>query len=760
MIMNRRVRLAPDGWAVIGLVLLWAFFFWRLLTPTAQDALSLKEGDFSGQFVSWTSYSVARFAEGEIPLWNPYMNAGAPFLADPQTAVLYPPRLLTVTILGWQDTVNAGEVYAALQIEMALHVLGGTLVMYIFLRRVTGEENAPHQNKTTGVFASFLGALTFGYGGFLSAYPPLQLPLLETFVWFPLVMLGIHEATRPENKRLGWQCMVLAGVGGALATLAGHPQTLLFIGYTAVAYLIYRRWQRKWQGTLGGGVLFGMVAAGLSAALWLPAFQFQAQTYRENFGVDDKGVGFHFQDVLQFLFPDMLGQWSPLYLGVPGLILVGIAIVKSTAHTRFWIGVGVLGLLLSFGQRVAIYDLIYILVPGFAFFRGQERAALLVAMAGAVLVALGAQKVLEGSFSAHFWLRRVLSALMVWAGGFALIFFVLRLIPPNGELYQTALNSSLFSLALVIAAFIFFSLPQASKGRAGLLVALVIFDLFSVNMANSNYEPIPAQDRLPQPPYIALMQSSLESGQRAEGLRGIGQSYGALYRMPDIWGDSPLRLNSIEYYLWRIPIEKRWELLAVEVVNSEWEELPVPHTKIGAGEDDAGRFNVYRLDDPRPFALMIFKARIEADDAKAREIAGGDFPLRTEIILNELSGDLPTAGGVGEAQLVQFEPETIKIQTQAETAGVLSLALPYDGNWQVEVDDKETELLKAYGGLSAIYLPAGTHRIELTYAPMWFYLGAIMSAFTLLMIIGGLAVSRFLFRRKAIHEGSVQHGAE
>src|ERR1035441_7799264 len=35
---------------------------------------------------------------GELPLWNPYVTLGRPFLADPETAVFYPPNWIFILL--------------------------------------------------------------------------------------------------------------------------------------------------------------------------------------------------------------------------------------------------------------------------------------------------------------------------------------------------------------------------------------------------------------------------------------------------------------------------------------------------------------------------------------------------------------------------------------------------------------------------------------------------------------------------------------
>ena len=62
--------------------------------------------DSIGQFYPWRSYAGASISHGSIPLWNPYQFCGAPFLANSQSAVLYPGNLLfyilpTKAAAGW-----------------------------------------------------------------------------------------------------------------------------------------------------------------------------------------------------------------------------------------------------------------------------------------------------------------------------------------------------------------------------------------------------------------------------------------------------------------------------------------------------------------------------------------------------------------------------------------------------------------------------------------------------------------------------------
>ncbi len=68
-----------DTLCVLLLIGLWALFFWRLITPTKANQLSLVDGDFSGQFVAYAGYQAERLSQGQIPLWIRSITADTRF---------------------------------------------------------------------------------------------------------------------------------------------------------------------------------------------------------------------------------------------------------------------------------------------------------------------------------------------------------------------------------------------------------------------------------------------------------------------------------------------------------------------------------------------------------------------------------------------------------------------------------------------------------------------------------------------------------
>jgi hypothetical protein len=757
-----RRRFTPDALAIMALVALWGLYFWRILTPSAADALSPAEGDFSGQFVAFMGYQTDRLSHGEIPLWNPYNYAGHPFLADTQSAVFYPPRLLTVALVTILSRGSPGDLYVALQTEMALHVLLGTLLMYALVRRLTAREGSA--SPRASVIGGLVAALTFGYSGYLSGYPQLQLAILEAGVWSPLVLLGLFQATRqpgPQTWQRGGLCLVLAGVAMGLSLLAGHPQTSFFTLVLALAFLAWRLWHGSWRAWwrdfVPAALLFGLVAGGLVAIQLLPGLEYLRHTTRSGMNFDAKGNGFPFSDIVQVLFPGFLTLWSPLYIGIAGLVLAGLAIGRRVAYSAFFGVAALVALGLSFGADTVIYHLAYLLVPGESWFRGQERAAFVVAQCASILAGLGAAHALSWDGSLHASRRTSERAVIALAGVcavFAATLFVLSL-GLNGSTYSAALRSATFAtfLAVLTAAVLGWLLRDPADLRRSLaLVALIVFDLFSITLGKPNYDPVPAWERLSEPATLTALGETLPVGARVDGLRGLTANYGTLYRIPDIRGISPLELQEVHNLRTGLSDSRVWDLLAVRYVLTDWNQLSVPSTIVATGQDANGSYNVHQLDSPRDFAHLTFGVTVVKSDAEAYGLLREpSYDTRQWVILNTdprlaLPGSAPATPG--QTEITTFKPEEITVAVTAPTAAVLTLALPDYPGWIATLNGQHVPILRAYGGLSAVALPdAGTYTVRLVYRPWTFTLGAALTTITLLLVIAATLVTTVKARR-------------
>ena len=242
--------------AVVALLFgLCLFFFWRIVTPNAADRESFRQGDFYNQFYAFAAFEYDQLSQGRLPLWNPYTFSGHPFLADIQSAVFYPLSLLTMLLsMFW------GFSALALELEAVAHFFLAGVFTYFFAKRLL-------RNRA----GALVSAVTFAFGGYLTSYPALQLAVLETAIWLPLILLlldlGIspgenHQVRARGQKRLAALYLLLAGLALGVAILAGHPQTAMYVVYLSVFYYLFKVWRVR------SGRLFPVPADAAYASRW------------------------------------------------------------------------------------------------------------------------------------------------------------------------------------------------------------------------------------------------------------------------------------------------------------------------------------------------------------------------------------------------------------------------------------------------------------------------------------------------------------
>lgn len=717
-----RIRL--DLFSILVLTLLWAFYFWRVITPNPVNQVSYPTGDFSGQFVAFGAYQARRLLSGEIPLWNPYNYAGHPFLADTQAAVFYPPRLMTIFI----SQLFGGWSYGALQIEAIGHVWLGSIGMYLYVRRLTDSS-----------LAGLVSAITLSFGGYQTGYPPLQLAVLEAGIWLPFSLLGIYNASQHSRWQFGW--LALSSLSLGLSLLAGHPQTTLFLSYLMLAYIIYRAYSQKlrlWQTVLALLAVFGL-GYGLAAVQIIPGLEFMRLTIRAEYGYDALSGGFPFVDLINLIIPNIVTEYSPLYSGIAGLVLSVTAVCRRKKSAWFWGGIGLLALGISFGSRTILHSGAFLFAPGFSWFRGQERLAYVIAYSVAILTGLGTSSLLERPPSLPQ--RKTLGTLTGIAWFLAIQMFIIsRFIGTDDA--QTLTNGVVLMAFLMTLTWLAIAALLPGRYNAwwpAAITTLIVFDLFSLTW-KTNWEPIPASERHL---YSTLLVDRLQQDTdlyRVEGKLGLRDNHGTLLGIQDIYGISPLRLSALDAYWNHLPNYRLYQLLAVKYVLTDWMELEKPSTILVS--DDFGYYtnvNLHELTDPYPRAWMVHNFLVAEDDDQALAwLADPNFDPRSTVILDEQPPEfhLPTETSTANIDVLEYKPESIVLSVNTDGNGYLVVSEWYYPGWRTTIDGINTQTLRANAGLRAIPVPAGGHTIKMTYQPLSYWLGAGTSLLSLVLCTG------------------------
>jgi len=193
-----------DVGAAAFLAGLAVLYYWPL---TIQGRV-LPSFDSLVYFYPQAVYLAERLREGQIPLWNPFIFAGVPFLANSQVGALYPPNWLYVV-------GPVSIVYAWL---VVVHVWWLSLTSY-FLGRVSLGLGRP---------GSLFAAIAIAFGGFVGGMSG-HLNQLEAFSWTPLVVLVLERAAARLDRRIA----LVAAIPLSFCALAGHSQVLYVTGVLA-----------------------------------------------------------------------------------------------------------------------------------------------------------------------------------------------------------------------------------------------------------------------------------------------------------------------------------------------------------------------------------------------------------------------------------------------------------------------------------------------------------------------------------------------
>lgn len=367
------------------------------------EGLVLSGYDAQTYFFPIRSYASRVLLSGETPLWNPYLFMGAPFLANPQTAVFYPLNLLLMPF----------DAARAVSVSVVIHVWLAAVGALVFARRVLNLRWIP----------STAAAVAFGLGGILSGQSghPNQLAVIA---WLPFALWLVWLIS---TCRAGWAALGL-GLVVCLQILAGHPQQLYMSVAFCTVFAIFALLARRRDGAswdwrdvgLRGGLFVSALALGAAAA----AVQILPSVLLSSLSIRSGGLALHEAGSFS-LTPDALGPallpsfvYAPLsqeFLAFAGFTATWLAALAFFAPARrrfafFFAALALAGLVLSVGPATPVFRAAHGVVPGFDLFRVPARWLLGFNISMAFLAGMGLNYLLGLKLG---WSRRTLTALAV-----------------------------------------------------------------------------------------------------------------------------------------------------------------------------------------------------------------------------------------------------------------------------------------------------------------------------------------------------------
>ncbi|HEV7216876.1 MAG TPA: YfhO family protein, partial [Chloroflexota bacterium] len=674
------------------------------------------------------------------------------------TALFYPVGLL-VNLVGGRH----GLPYLALEWRAAGDVLLGALFSYLFVCRLTA-------SRVAGV----VGATVFCFGGYLTSYPLPQLPVLEASIWLPLILYGLERGLTAPRPAAGTPWFGLAGLAGAALLLAGHGQTALLAAYTVAGFSLWR-WlalRRRPLVALGQFALAAAVAVGLSAPQWLPTLDYLPVTNRVALPYAAAAGGFHWTDYQQLLFPGDYFERS-YYGGVLALLLALVGLRRRAAWG--WLALGVIASLLALGGNGPLFPLLYGHLPGFASFEDQERAAYLVAFAGAVLAGLGTVETLAWLGSASAPLRspsfpssssdRELAEQAQSAPGErarlgAALISVLALgstlagaallrqyaPPPNDPALTAPLTVNILAALLLAAGALLVLMAIRRQWLPARTAAVLLCLLPAINLLGANgalgrttINPLPA---LPVKAATFLYQQP--GVWRVDTLRDgeLPRNVGAQLALSFPRGDDPLVIVRSATLAGQANRYKVWQLFNVQYL--------LARQNPGAGFQQVARldgFNVFRMLYPLPRAWAVRDLHTAATPGQALTATLALQQPGAAAVLEAspgLSVQGPALPSNQQERWLQASPEYLHLHVTLTDNALLVISQPFAPGWTASVDGRPARLLRADYAFDGLALTAGSHDVVLRYLPAGLLAGLAAAVAALLLLAGSLLLCTFL----------------
>jgi hypothetical protein len=146
--------------------------------------------------------------------------------------------------------------------------------------------------------------------------------------------------------------------------------------------------------------------------------------------------------------------------------------------------------------------------------------------------------------------------------------------------------------------------------------------------------------------------------------------------------------------------------------------------------------NVYRNETVLPRAFVVHHAVVAADheDAWKRTQEPGFDPSAMVVLEGGQPLDLQPGAGT-EAQVTRYDTNALEIQIDNPAEGYLFLSDPYYPGWEVQLDGRPAELLRANYAFRAVAVPAGAHQVTMTFRPRLWTGGLGITSLTLLVLL-------------------------
>lgn len=653
----------------------------------------------------WRRFITQELKSGRLPAWNPHQFAGAPLVANFQSAIFFLPNLIYLILpfpVAWIILIISQPLLAALG-------------MYLLLKSLFTN----HRSLIT----AFL-ALAYGFSAWMSVWIEWN---IHGFVYalLPWTLLGIAK----KNNFITIITIIMI-------ILAGHPQMALIALTAAAIFAAVNHEFKKFP-------LSAVAALIITSIQWIPAVRYYQQASRR-------------QPSSEFVYEKTLLPWNqlsqliaPNFLGNPatGNFRGAANFVETTAYSGIAIlGFALIGLISpisrirKFAGLLIVLILILVLPNPISLLIGKMGLPILsTSVASRWLMLWPLATILLAAASINYGsLRNFQSTNAVSQTSIKFYLASISIFLLIGTLWLTAFLSppefrSVSIRNLVIPsgiAGLFIMRSLLAKARRLLIPAIAITTLIELILFGQKTMTYTEKEFIyPSTPIIKKLQELSTDYSRFASTPGsvIESNFATYYGLYDLAGYDALYPRRVGELVWAAnndgkPIadfsrstvvtptnpsstrDNLWNLTGVRWILNKDDML---------AEHSGQRSN----DLSQNFKLIWEKDKwqiYENINAFPRVFFTADPQWLNEEnnLIEKILTTPPNLSTITPAKITAFQPNLVEIEIDAPTDGFIILTDTFYPGWQANVDGKEIEILPALHAFRGVQVNTGKHNIE------------------------------------------------
>jgi len=723
---------------------------------------------------------------GHVPLWNPEIFAGMPYVGALGTGdVLYPTAFLRL-VLPTATVINIG---------FFVHYVLAGLFTYLLLRRL--------QVSWAG---AVVGGIAYQLSGVVASYvQPGHDGKLVVTALLPLVLLGLVMGMR--DRRLSGYGLTALGVG--LSILSQHVQVTYYMLIAAGLFALFLafgtastaapadRFSRLGLALAAVALGFGIAAVQLFPAFVHIPLSSRAGGYQGGFA-GATSYAIPWMHLPEFFLKNFVGQgtayWgsNPIklhseYLGLPvvALAVLGAGAGKD-ARLRLWLGgIGLLFLLIGLGSGTPFYRLWWTVMPYVKQMRAPGMAFFVVAFIVSCFAAFGVERLERRSDEAKcnmhvrvWFIAAAVLALLAAAGVFGNMAVAISHAQSVAKADITFGAVTSAAALAAVAALAWAGLRgRLTPARWTVLLALVVgADLWLNAKPFWTYSTTDRDLFRPDPVTEHIRAAAPAAPTRALDLGPFLGSHHAVYPgavlmaldVPQLLGEHGVEIRYFDDVMggrgeWRnLANLHLWDLFAVR-----WVIVPA----LAQGLDSIPGFtrvlrdamtssgtpaHLFERSTPAPYARVV-PAAVTLDSAQiVTTLVDPRMAYDRVVLLDARVGNtvppleqLP-APSAARATVTQWEPGrmTITLDPSPTTPSYLLVAENWYPDWRATVNGAPAPVLRGDWTLITVPLQAGANRVELAFSSGAYGRGKIVTLVSLLLVVAVWVAPAIARRRR------------